>query len=317
MRNTMPRIACLCAALLAAGCATSSTEQRAYDSPDQAAADLVRACRGQDREALVPILGEKHREALLAGDPIQDREGLRYIVDSAAEHLEVVPAADGRAEVVLGEGRWPFPFPLVRVGEQWRFDTAQGIDEVLKRRIGRNELAIIGTCRSLLDAQELYWANDWDGDGVFEYAQNFVASPGKYDGLYWVPDLEKGVPCSPLEGLADQEREYAAAREKEPEPVSKHGKPWYGYHGRMLSAQGENAPGGAKVYLEGENQIHGHAMVFWPDRYALTGVMTFLVSNHGEVLERDLGPDTEAIVERMQRFDPGPEWKPVEEEDAP
>jgi hypothetical protein len=209
--------------------------------------------------------------------------------------------------VILGRQAWPMPIPLVRSDKGWRFDTAAGIEEMIDRRIGRNELAAIDFARVYGDAQEAYAGEDHDGDEVLEYAQMLASTPGQRDGLYWPPgdDGEQ----SPLAAFAARAAEYLGYRQER--------EPYRGYQFRVLTEQGPTPPGGAYDYVINGNMIAGFALVAWPADYGNSGVMTFVVSHQGKIYQKDLGPDTASIAEAMTRYDPDGSWTEVEEEPLP
>jgi hypothetical protein len=211
--------------------------------------------------------------------------------------------------LVVGEDDWPFPFPLVKEERGWRFDTSHGIEEILDRRIGENELAAIQASLAYVDAQrEYYWLNP-EGAPLLHYARSFTSTPGRKDGLYW--DAADGEPPSPLGALFAEARAEGYLIDGAPRPV-----PYYGYHFRILTSQGEHAAGGAYDYVVGDRMIGGFGLVAYPAERGSTGVMTFIVNHDGVVFSKDLGPDTAKLAAEMTRFDPDDTWK-REEVDPP
>ncbi len=242
---------------------------------------------------------------MLGLDPVKlkDAEGLaeRFAeIRQGAQKLLTVSGGDDRRIISLGDKVWPFPFPVVKGADgKWAFDTKAGIEEIVNRRVGENELQAIATARAYVDAQRDYAADDHDEDGVQEYAQKLVSSEGKTDGLYW--PIEQGDGDSPAGSFADQ-----AALDK-----AKAGDGYFGYRFRILRGQGNNIAGGRYDYVINGNMIAGFALIAWPVNYAETGVKTFAVNQAGIVYEKDLGPDTETIVKDTYRFNPNKTWNVV------
>jgi hypothetical protein len=191
----------------------------------------------------------------------------------------------------------------VRQGSVWRFATEEGASELLNRRIGKNERSALHVLHAYLDAQRAYASRDRDGDGVLQYAQKIASTPGKYDGLYWPADAAKGEEESPFGPLIAQSAAYLAGHKK--------GDPYRGYHFRVLTRQGKNAPGGAYNYVINGRMIAGFAMVAYPDAYGESGVMTFIISHNGKIYQKDLGKNTDSIGTKMSTFDPAAGWKEV------
>lgn len=214
-------------------------------------------------------------------------------------------AGGGKVVLVVGRDDFPFPIPIVPDGPTWRFDTAAGKEEILDRRIGRNELNTIQTCLAYVDAQREYYARDPDRNSLLQYAQKFASTPGKKDGLYW--PTKPGEPPSPLGPLVARARGEGYAKRSEG-PVA-----YWGYYYRILTAQGKDAPGGAYDYLAHGRMIGGFGLVAFPAQYGVSGVMTFLVNQDGVVYQKDLGPKTEAIVRGIKQFNPDPTWEKVKQ----
>jgi len=287
-------------AALAAACA--SRGPRTFESAEAAVRDLVEAFRSNDVARAEEVLGDGAPAILFSGDDVADARGRAEFVRLYDESHKLERDGDTRLILVVGTIEWPVPVPLVRGADGWFFDTDAGKEEILARRVGRNELSTIQVCLACRDAQREYAAVDRDGDGILEYAPRFLSSEGKRDGLYWaVPDGEPPSPLGPL--VAEAVRE-GYRREAKPHP-------YHGYYYRMLRAQGEHAADGACDYCVGEDMIGGFAFVAYPAEYGNSGVMTFLVSHEGVVYEKDLGPESSAIAESMEAFDPGEGWKPT------
>jgi hypothetical protein len=272
-------------------------EPELFGTPEEAAAAFTNVVAKDDLAAIAKLLG-LNPEKLASAENIRDTlEQVR-----AAAAAKVVVRDDGEQRIlVLGPELWPFPFPLVRdQNGKWGFDTIAGLEEIVNRRIGQNELHAIDTMRLYVEAQRDYAAEDRDADGVLEFAQKLVSSEGLTDGLYW--PVEQGDGDSPA-GAIDQ-----AALEK-----AKAGDGYFGYRFRILKRQGDNVAGGAYDYVINGNMIGGFALIAWPASYARTGVSTFAVNQAGIVYERDFGPDTENIVAKIKTFNPGDGWQVVED----
>jgi hypothetical protein len=302
------RLMLACAALASAGAAAaapapaSKAAPRTFTSAREAADALVAAVKAGDDAALLAIFGPDGKPLVDSGDEVADRNDRARFVALAAERLEVVPdAKDARkATLVVGPDAWSFPVPIVETGGRWAYATEQGLREVLDRRVGSNELDAITICRGYVDAQREYAQEDHDGDGVLEYAQRVISTPGKRDGLVWKnPDGSLGGPIA--EGIA-------AAIEQ---GYSDKAKPYHGYHFRVLKRQGPSAPLGALDYVIKGHMIGGFALLAWPAAYRSSGVKTFIVSHDGVVYEKDLGRDTGKLAAKIDRFDPDPTWHPV------
>ncbi len=299
----------LAAAALALLTACGSTKSdapalgKAYPSARAAVDALVAAADTKEpTQPLRDVLGGDADALLDTGDSVQLRNDCDGFLARYAEHNATVEQDDGSVVLVVGNNRWPFPIPLVRDGDAWRFDCAAGIDEMLDRRIGRNELAAIEVCRAIVDAQSDYRALAPTGTPC--YAARFFSTSGKRDGLYWrATDGEVPSPLGEL--VADAAAEgYRRGTDEEPTP-------YHGYHYRILTAQGAAAPGGARSYVVDGALTGGHAVVAWPAEYGRSGIMTFVVNQLGIVFQRDLGADTDAAVEKIDAFDPDDAWTPV------
>jgi len=214
---------------------------------------------------------------------------------------------DAPYTLLVGESSWPFPIPVVKGKSGWYFDTAEGKDEILNRRIGRNELSAIQVCLAIVDAQREYARRDPAGTGLPVYAEKFNSDPGTRNGLYW--PAKEGEEKSPLGELVAKASEegYKSARNESGEQV-----PYHGYHYRILTSQGQSAPGGARDYIVEGKLIGGFGVVAWPDQYGNSGIMTFITNQDGVVYQKDLGPSTPKLAESMAAFDPGEGWKKAE-----
>jgi Protein of unknown function (DUF2950) len=267
--------------------------QQAFGSPEAAADAFTEALRKADRPALAKVLGDNYRR-FVNTDGVE-RDDIDTYLAAWDKHHKVRAEGD-KAVVAVGDGGWTLPIPIVKHKTGWQFDPAAGADEMRTRRIGRNELATMQAILAYYDAQREYSTVDHNGDGLYEYARKFVSTKGKKDGLYWeAPSDADESPLGPL--LAQQK--------------PKGGTGYYGYHYKILSKQGKDAPGGAYDYIIGKRMRSGFAAIAWPVRYGDTGVMSFMVSHAGIVYEKDLGPDTSAIAEAMATFNPDTSWQEV------
>jgi len=266
----------------------------AFATPDAALDAFKKALEGTDSGALAALLGLD--AAKLAADAdVQATYAL--IKEGAAKQLSLDGDGDRRS-VLIGDKLWPLPFPLVEKDGKWAFDTYAGLEEIINRRVGENELETIATMQAYVDAQEEYAAQDYDDDGVEEFAQKLVSSEGMTDGLYWPAEEVNGE--SPA-GDLDQSALDEAAK----------GEGYFGYRYKILTGQGANIAGGAYDYVINGNMIAGFGLIAWPAKYGETGVKTFAVNQHGIIYETDLGPDTETIVKYIDRFNPDDSWEVV------
>jgi hypothetical protein len=283
--------------------AAAAAKQKAYATPEDAVEDFIAAVRNYNLETLVAIFGEESRRVFASEDPVADANQRQEFLRLYDEKHALTRRDDKTQILVAGADPWPFPIPLVKSGAGWTFDTEAGIEEIINRRVGRNELSAIQTCLAAGDAQREYYRRDRDGDGVLEYAQKFRSTVGLRDGLFWPG--EEGEPQSPL-------GEFVATAAAEGYGPASAG--YHGYRYRMLTAQGPAAPGGAYDYLVRGDQIGGFAVLAYPEEYGDSGVMTFMVSHDGIVYQKDLGDDTETEANNIKSFNPEG-WTKVEKKD--
>jgi hypothetical protein len=276
-----------------------------YATPDEAIQALLDAIASQQAGAAAKVLGPEASE-FGSGDPVADANALEDFLATAAEAVNI-EQDDNDADyaiVTMGEDDWPFPIPLVHDAQGWYFDTEAGKEEIFNRRIGRNELSTIETMRTYVDAQDEYASEDRNGDGVKEYARRLMSTEGNRDGLYW-PTAE-GEPESPMGPLV------ADAVAEGYKPGQGGGsKPYHGFIFRALTAQGPDAPGGAKDYLVDGHLTGGFALLAYPAEYGNSGVMSFQVNQSGIVYQSDLGPDTANAAAAITAYDPGEDWTAV------
>jgi hypothetical protein len=293
-------------ALAAGQTQAADPKQKTFASPEEAVKALVAASKAGDTKALSALFGPKGKELVFSGDPVADKTGREQFVALYEQKQKLEEAGADKMILVVGNEGWPFPVPVVKKQGSWRFDAAEGKQELLARRIGRNELSAIQVCLAYVDAQREYALKDRDSDGVLTYAQKFRSSPGKKDGLYWqVKEGEKPSPLGPFAAAAQKEG-YAAAK-KAGKPT-----PYHGYYYRILKAQGKDAPGGAYDYVVKGKMLGGFALVAYPAQYGASGIMSFIVNHDGVVYQKDLGKNTEKTAQAMKRFNPDSTWKKVE-----
>ena len=277
--------------------------QQAFKTPDEAASALVSAAKTGDRKAIVTVLGPDGNDIVSSGDEVADATTREKFVAAYDAKHKIAMEGDNKAVMVIGQEDFPLPIPLVRKEGMWRFDTAAGREEILARRIGKNELDVIQSCLAYVDAQNDYADKDRTGAGKGIYAQRIVSSPGKKDGLYW-PNAQGNDP-SPL-------GEFFAEATNQGYQFGGERTPYHGYFYRILTKQGAAAPDGELEYVVKGKMIGGFALVAYPAAYRNSGVMTFIVSHNGTVYQKDLGPHTARLAERMRSFNPDSSWKKVD-----
>jgi DUF2950 family protein len=300
-RGMKTAIAMLCAAGLLAAIgpsAAAEAKQKTFASPEEAAKALVAAAG--DPKAVLAILGPEARPLINSGDATADKVDRERFLKAYAEANKLMKSGDDMMLLVVGKDEWIFPIPIVKDKAGWRFDTREGREEILNRRIGRNELSAIQAVRAYVDAQRDYYLRNPQNDKLLQYAQKIISTKDKRDGLYFPTKADE--PVSPL---GPRFESYVAKNKGEPgRPM-----PYHGYYYRILKAQGPDAPGGAYSYLAQGKMIGGFALVAWPASYGNSGVMTFIVNHEGVVYEKDLGPDTATAVKKITKFDPDKSWK--------
>lgn len=293
----------LAAALFFAPARAEAAEgQKTFGSPSEAVAALIAAAKGHDTKAMLAVLGPGSRALVYSGDPVADRAGRERFVKAYEESNKLDLQGDAKAILSVGKDAWPLPIPIVKAGSAWRFDAKQGAEEILNRRIGRNELSAIQAIGAYVDAQREYYLLNPAKDKLLQYAQKVVSAKGKRDGLYY-PTREGEAP-SPLGQLFASATAAGYTTSADGKPA-----PYYGYNYRILKAQGPDAPGGAYDYVARGKMIGGFAMVAYPANYGNSGVMTFIVNQDGAVYEKNLGPDTAAAAQKITKFNPDKTWK--------
>ena len=290
------------AATLVTGPIPASAQER-FNSPDSAVSALIDAAKSDSRDAILGVLGSEGRKIVSSGDEVDDRSTReKFVAAYDAKHL-LRSDGEGREILVVGDDGWPFPIPIVRSGGKWSFDTKAGLEEILRRRIGRNELAAIQVALAYVQAQNEYASLDPTGVGPHVYAQRIVSSPGTKDGLYWPSST--GEQPSPF-------GELAAQAATEGYKVGQRPIPYHGYFYRILKRQGASAPGGAFDYVVKGKMIGGFALIAYPAEYGNSGVMTFMVNQDGTVFQKDLGLRTPAIATKIDSFSPDSTWQKID-----
>ena len=286
--------------LLLAMAAQAGAEGMQFESPLAATDALLGAAGNADIAAITRIFGDEYRDLVDNPDKVDQRVTLQEFHRRATRRLTLQARDDGAVELVIGDQDWPMPIPLVRDGDGWRFDTEQGREELLRRRIGMHELAAIETVEAVIDAQLHYSASDHDGDGVLEFAQAFVSRPGERDGLFWESVGDDPSAASPLSHFVADAEPYLQGRQP--------GDPFRGYYFRMLTRQGSTARGGAFEYVRDGSMVAGFGVLAYPAKYGTTGVMSFIANHQGRIFERDLGEDTATAAAAIDGFDPEEGW---------
>jgi hypothetical protein len=292
-------------ALVATAVSSAPAPARTFATPEEAARVLVETVKAGDLASLVTLFGPKGQELLDTSDPATGRRNREVFLAAFGEGWRIADAGPGRKEVVLGNEAWPFPVPLVKGSAGWSFDAAAGQEEILNRRIGRNELAVIRILHQYVAAQRAYAATGHDGKRAGLYARRFGSDPGKQNGLYW--PSRPGEPRSPFGVLIAKASSEGYRRTGNEGP-----SPLYGYYFRILEGQGKSAKGGAAAYVVNGEMSGGFALLAWPVFYDASGIMSFVVNQDGVPYEKDLGPDTATQAKGISRYDPDPTWQPVE-----
>jgi hypothetical protein len=277
-----------------------ATEPKTFPTPEEAAQALLDAAASDDLNAIWGVLGDEFKDELANDDDAQERENRRRIVSGANEVLQLRTDDEKTRVMVIGKDAWPMPIPIVKGDKGWYFDVAVGADEIIDRRVGANELATISNLNAYVDAQVQYASADRDADDVLEYAQKINSSPGRKDGLHWEVPAGSTDEASPFGPFVAEKAAYLADRDP--------GDPFMGYYYRIISRQGENAPGGRYDYVINGNMIGGFAMIAWPADYGNTGIMTFIVNQNGRVYQKDLGEKTEVGAAAVQDYNPDSSW---------
>lgn len=281
-------------------------DQKSFATPEDALKDLVQAAAAEDTKELLAIFGPEGKDLVLSCNKGEEKEHRGRFVKACKELKRVTFEGESKAILHFGREDWPFPIPLVKKGDLWVFDTKTGKEEIINRRIGRNELRAIRVCGEYVQAQREYAEKDRDGSGMLKFAQRIVSSEGKHDGLYWTSKEGEGSsPFGPRIGEAADEK--GAGKTSSGKPI-----PYHGYYYKILKRQGKDAPGGAYHYVINKNMVAGFALVAYPADYGTTGIMAFIVNQNGVVYQRDMGKETERLAKAMTTFNPDKNWKKVE-----
>lgn len=293
-------------AILLAGCSAARSQaqqrgQKTFASAEEASKAFVTAAQNNDEEAMIEILGPEGKQIVSSGDSAEDAEGRATFVKKYEEMHRLVKEPDGTTTLYIGAENWPTPIPLVNKGHVWYFDTEAAKQEILYRRVGRNEVSAIRVCQELVASEKEYYAAQHN-----EYAQKLVSDEGQHNGLYWKAGEGEGPsPVGPLVAAA-----FATGDAKSRDGAA---TPYRGYYYQILTRQGKNAPGGAKRYIVNGKMTGGFAFVAYPAEYRSSGVMTFIVGEDGVVYQKDLGRKSDILAKAMKEFNPGPGWEKAEE----
>jgi len=302
-RNALMAIVAMsvAAALLMLPVSAQERKQKAFGSPEEAMKALAETVQAGDKKGILAVLGPEGEDIIDSGDAVQDKNAQDRFVKAYEERVEYVKEKQDQVSVIMGKDNWPFPIPIVKRGEGWAFDTQAGKEEMLNRRIGRNELAAIQVCLAYVEAQREYASTDRERDGIIQYAQKVWSDPYKRNGLYW--EAGEGELPSPMGPFVAQAAGKGYTK-KGDKPI-----PYHGYYYKILKGQGMSAPGGAYKYVINGHMVAGFALVAWPAEYGVSGVMTFVVNQNGMVYEKDLGLKTEAVARAMTLYNPDRTWR--------
>jgi len=287
----------------------AAPSQKLFSSPENAVKAFTEAVNTKDNAALDQIFGPSGKD-LRSGDEVQDTIEFVEFAKYLAQKSDLIKENDSKVNLHIGNENWPFPIPIVKYNDKWFFDTEAGKEEVLNRRIGEDELTAILVCRAYVKAQREYVLKDWDGDGIFAYAQKLRSDAGRKNGLFWRSSRDEAL--SPLGELVAQawhegyKKNRKAFNENEPSP-------FHGYYFKIMTGQGKNVPGGGYHYIVNGNMVGGFAMVAFPSNWGTSGVMTFVVNQQGKVYEKNLGSDTTKIAQKMKLYNPDKTWMPVKD----
>jgi hypothetical protein len=275
-------------------------KQKGFGSPEEAMKTLAEAAQAGDTKGIMAILGPEGEDIISSGDEVADKNALEQFAKAYQEKVDFVKEKEDRVSIIIGNDNWPFPIPIVKKGEGWVFDTKAGREEVLNRRVGRNELTAIQVCLAYVEAQREYASTDQERDGIIQYAQKVWSDPYRHNGLYWeAGEDELPSPIGPFVA-------HAASKgyTKSDKPI-----PYHGYYFKILTGQGPNAPGGAYNYVINGHMVAGFALVAWPAEYGVSGVMTFIVNQNGTVYQKDLGLKTGELAKVMTLYNPDRTWR--------
>jgi hypothetical protein len=297
----------VCLAVTAPSNQASADDAEVFVSPEIAFSKLVDAAAENGINGVLAILGPKTEEWVSSGDPVQDRIDFERFIAAYDTTHRVTVGDDGVATLLVGKDDFPFPFPVLKTSSGWAFDVERGKEELLSRRIGRNELAVVRVLQAVSDAQHEYASLDRNGNDHLEFATSLISEEGQHDGLYW-PTAD-GEPLSPLGPLIAEAQERSGAADGETSPS------YHGYHYALLSGQGDATPGGALYFVEDGLAIGGFGIIAYPATYGNSGIMTLIIGYDGDVFQANLGPETREIALSIDLFDPGEGWTKIDLEE--
>jgi hypothetical protein len=287
-------------------------KQKSYASPEEAVKALIDALRINNKPELLAVLGPEGKDIISSGDEVADKEAREGFISDYDEKNELEKETPDKVVLSVGQDDWPLPIPIVKKNGRWVFDTEAGKEELLNRRIGRNELNTIDVMHAFVDAQREYASKDRNGDGTVEFAQRIISTKGKEDGLYW--EAKEGGEESPFGPLIAEAAKggyhYSEKKNQNAKP-----SPYHGYFFKILKGQGPNAPGGQYDYVVNGKMILGFGLLAYPASYGNSGVMSFIVNQDDVVYQKDLGEDTAKIAESITTYNPDKTWTKVEESD--
>jgi hypothetical protein len=278
-------------------------KQKSFASPEEVVNALVAAVKADDKKEMLAVLGSDGKELISSGDAVADKAGREKFLKAYEEMNKLEKASAGKMILHLGKDDWQLPIPIVEKSNKWTFDTKSGKEEILNRRIGRNELNVIGVLHAYVEAQCEHASKDRNGDGVAEFAQKIISTEGKHDGLYW--KAQEGEEMSPLGPFVAQAASEGYAEKGKGINLS----PFHGYYYRILKGQGKNAAGGSYDYVVKGKMILGYGLVAYPAQYGNSGIMTFIVNQEGVIYEKNLGKNTAKMAKAMKIFDPDNTWR--------
>jgi DUF2950 family protein len=285
---------------LSAASFAATPQQKSFSSAEEAVKAALAAAKANNDKELLAIFGANAKDIISSGDAVADKQRRAQFLAAYDEKNRLAKEGDNTV-LIVGKDDWPFPIPLVKQGDKWIFDTAQGREEILNRRIGDNELFTIQSLLAVVDAEREYAMKTTDKTGLREYAAKFVSDPGKKNGLYW--ETKAGEPESPLGPILTR-----AKGEGYKKDATGAVPPYHGYRYRILTAQGKDAPGGAYSYIVKGKMIGGFAVVAYPAEYGNSGVMTFVVNHDGKVFQKDLGKNTATTAAAIKEYNPDKTW---------
>ncbi len=285
--------------------AAPESGQKTFPSATDACQALVDALRADNQSALLNILGPDAKDILSSGDEVEDKDNRENFIQKYEQMHRLITEPDGAVTLYIGAENWPTPIPIVNQGAEWFFDTPAGKQEILYRRVGRNELAVIQVCHELVDAEKEYYARPHDGAPAKEYAQKIFSDPHKQNGLYW--EAGPGQAESPIGPLLADAAQAGYTQESNHKP-----EPFHGYYFHILTGQGANEPGGARSYVVDGKMTAGFAILAYPAEYRSSGVMTFMVGQDGVVYQKDLGPNTDETAKKPKQYDRDATWQKAE-----